>query len=134
MLLVTAAVSARPDRNPLAWLLRRPDRWSLVRRCSASSPACRSSPACPEWGGCLGLPDTPAWVLSIAVGTVVVGAATFYLCQHEQMLLIEKQKLSRERPEAGQNAPKRRPGTGSWPTIVSRSRSPPASTCITQDL
>jgi hypothetical protein len=31
LLLVTATVLARPDRNPIAWLLTRPDRWALLR-------------------------------------------------------------------------------------------------------
>lgn len=100
VLLVTAAVSARPDRNPLAWLLRRPDRWSLVRLLGVVAGLPIVTGLSRVGWLHLGLPDTPAWVLSIAVGTVVVGAATFYLCQHEQMLLIEKQKLSRERAEA----------------------------------
>ncbi|MDQ1241819.1 MAG: Diguanylate cyclase, partial [Pseudomonadota bacterium] len=100
VLLVTAAVSARPDRNPLAWLLRRPDRWSLVRLLGVVAGLPIVTGLSRVGWLHLGLPDTPAWVLSIAVGTVVVGAATFYLSQHEQMLLIEKEKLSRERAEA----------------------------------
>jgi hypothetical protein len=31
LLLVAATMLARPDRNPLAWLLTRPDRWALLR-------------------------------------------------------------------------------------------------------
>ena len=31
LLLVTATVMARPDRNPVAWLVKRPDRWALLR-------------------------------------------------------------------------------------------------------
>lgn len=94
-LLVTATFAVRTDRNPLAWLLARPDRWALVRMVGilAVPPILigLSRPALLN----LGLRDDAAWVLSISLSTVVVGAATFYLSQLEQKRLLEAQERIR---------------------------------------
>jgi len=95
MLLVTATLAVRTDRNPLAWLLARPDRWTLIRMVGilAVPPILigLSRPAFLD----LGLRDDAAWVLAITVSTIVVGAATFYLSQHEQKRLLEAQERIR---------------------------------------
>lgn len=100
LLLVTAAMSARPDRIPLAWLLARPDRSSLVRLLGVIAGLPIITFFSRQGLLSLGLDDTPAWVLSFAMGTAVVGAAIFYLSQREQLLLIEKARLSKDQAEA----------------------------------
>lgn len=97
VLLVSAAFLTRPDRRPLAWLLARPDRGTLVRLAGMLA-------AFPLFMGllrrallALGVRDDSAWVLSISAGTVIVGGAAFFFSQREQRLLIEKE---RQRAEA----------------------------------
>ncbi|MCH9701899.1 MAG: EAL domain-containing protein [Actinomycetia bacterium] len=99
-LLISATFITRRDRDPLAWLLARPDKWTLVRMAAVLAGP-------PILIGLLrigflqlGVSDDAAWVLSIAVSTVLVGVATFYLSQREQKLLIEKEGLSRRGAEA----------------------------------
>ncbi len=100
VLLVTATFAVRPDRNPLAWLLARPDRWTLFRMVGIlTGLPLLIGLSRPVFLG-LGLPDDAAWVMSISVSTIVVGAATFYLSQREQRLLIEKEQISRERAKS----------------------------------
>lgn len=100
VLLVTATFAVRADRNPLAWLLARPDRWTLFRLVGIlTGLPLLIGLSRPVFLG-LGLLDDAAWVLSISVSTIVVGAATFYLSQREQRLLIEKEQISRERAQA----------------------------------
>lgn len=100
LLLSAATLLARPDRNPVAWLLARPDGWTLVRMVGvlAGPPILIASARLALLN--LGLRDDAAWVLSISLSTVVVGALTFYLSQYELNLLIEKERLSRQRAEA----------------------------------
>ena len=100
LLLVTAALVARPDRQPLAWLLARPDCRALFRLVGILA-------GLPLLVGllrfallALGVGDDAAWALSITVGAAVIGAAAFYLSQHEQRLLIEKEALASQRAEA----------------------------------
>lgn len=100
LLLATATAAARPDRLPLAWLLPRPDRWTLIRLVSilAGLPLVIGA-----WRLAflkVGVTGEAAWVLSITVGTVVVGVGVFFASQREQKLLIEKERLSRDRAEA----------------------------------
>ncbi len=89
MLLVTAAFATRVDRNPLAWLLARPDRWTLVRMVGilAGPPTLIGLSRSAFLS--LGLRDDAAWALSISVSTILVGVATFYLIQQEQKRLLE---------------------------------------------
>ncbi|MCH9737093.1 MAG: EAL domain-containing protein [Actinomycetia bacterium] len=102
LLLVAAVFAVRPDRNPVAWLLARPDRWTLVRMVAvlAGPPILIGFSRLAFLN--FGLREDAAWVLSISMSTVLVGAATFYLSQREQKLLIEKELLSRQRAEAEQ--------------------------------
>ena len=100
LLLVTATVMARPDRNPVAWLVKRPDRWALLRLVGilGGLPFLVGLTRLPLLA--VGLGDEAAWILSTTIATVVVGAAVFYLSQREQGLLIERETLSRQRAEA----------------------------------
>ncbi len=100
LLLIAATLMACPGRDPVAWLLARPDRWTLVRMIGILA----GLPLVVGLSRLLflefGLDGDGVWVLSIMVGTVVVGVAVFFASQREQGLLIEKEQLSTERAEA----------------------------------
>jgi diguanylate cyclase (GGDEF)-like protein/PAS domain S-box-containing protein len=100
LLLVFAASLARPDRFPLAWLLARPDRHSLVRLAGilAAFPGVVALSRAALLA--FGLGEHAEWTLSIVLGTAIVGAVTFYLSQREQRLLIEKEAESKQRADA----------------------------------
>ncbi|ORV51042.1 diguanylate cyclase [Mycobacterium florentinum] len=101
LLLVGAAALARPDRFPLTWLFGRPDWRSLVRLAGilAAFPIVVALSRAIFLG--LGLPgEHTEWSLPIVVGTLVVGAVTFYLSQREQQLLIDKELVSKLRADA----------------------------------
>lgn len=100
VLLVAATVAARPDRNPAAWLLARPDRWALIRLAIVlcGLPVLVGLGRLPFLA--FGLGSDAAWILATTIATLVVGAAVFYLSQREQRLLIEEELLSRQRAEA----------------------------------
>ncbi len=99
-LLIAATLLARPDRYPVAWLLARPDRWPLVRLVAVLA-------GLPIVVGLsrlvfliVGLRGDAVWVLSIAVGTIAVGAGAFYVGQREQRRLLDKEQRSSRRAEA----------------------------------
>lgn len=100
LLLVAATSLARADRFPLAWLLARPDRRSLIRLLGilAGFPlvVAVARPIFLE----LGPDDNAQWTFSILLGAAVVGAVTFYFSQREQHLLIAKELASTQRAEA----------------------------------
>lgn len=101
LLLLVAAVSlARVDRFPLGWLLARPDWRSLVRLVCILGGfpivVALSRPAFLAFG----VGAHAEWTFSILLGTVIVGAVTFYFSQREQKLLIEKQLVSKEHADA----------------------------------
>jgi diguanylate cyclase (GGDEF)-like protein/PAS domain S-box-containing protein len=100
LLLSAASFTARPDRNPLRWLLVRPDGKTLVRMVAvlAGLPIVIGLSRLTFLA--LGLPVDAAWALAISVSTVAVGVAMFYLSQREQRLLIEKERISRQRADA----------------------------------
>ncbi|OBF14308.1 diguanylate cyclase [Mycobacterium sp. ACS4054] len=100
LLLAAATTLARPDRFPVAWLLARPDRKSLLRLVGilAGFPVVVAL-ARPIFLR-LGLGEHAEWTFSILLGTLVVGAITFFFTQREQKLLIEKELASQERAEA----------------------------------
>jgi len=92
VLLVASGLLARPDRNPVAWLLARPDRMTLIQMFAILA-------GLPILVGLLrlvfltvGLSPGTERVLSLAVGTVVVGAVAFYFFQRQQRLLIENEQ------------------------------------------
>ena len=100
LLLVAATVLARPDRNPIAWLLS-------PARPLGTAPAGRRPGRSAPVGGVsrlpflvLGLGTEAAWILATTIATVIAGVAVFYLSQREQGLLIDKELLSRQRAEA----------------------------------
>ncbi|OBF60138.1 diguanylate cyclase [Mycobacterium sp. 852002-53434_SCH5985345] len=101
LLLLAAATSlARPDRSPVAWLLARPDRKSLLRLVGilAGFPVvvALSRPFFLR----LGLGQQAEWTFSVLLGTAIVGAITFFFIQREQKLLIEQELVSKERADA----------------------------------
>lgn len=100
LLLVMATSLSRPDRSPLAWVLARPDRKSLLRLAAtlAGFPVvvALARPLVLR----LGLGEHAEWTFSILLGTVIVGAITFFFIQREQKLLIEKEQVSQERADA----------------------------------
>ncbi len=100
LLLVAATVLARPDRNPIAWLMARPDRWALLRLVGilGGLPLLVGVSRLPFL--VLGLGTEAAWILATTIATVIAGAAVFYLSQREQGLLIDKELLSRQRADA----------------------------------
>jgi diguanylate cyclase (GGDEF)-like protein/PAS domain S-box-containing protein len=100
ILLHIAASVARPDRLPISWLLARRDRQALLRLGGvlAGFPLIVGSSRLILLRA--GLPEQSAWTVAIAVGTLVVGAGTFYLSQRVQKLLIAQETASRERADA----------------------------------
>jgi diguanylate cyclase (GGDEF)-like protein/PAS domain S-box-containing protein len=100
LLLSAASFTARPDRNPLRWLLVRPDGRTLARMVAilAGLPIIIGLSRLVFLG--LGVPPDGAWALAISVSTVAVGVVMFYLSQREQRLLIEKERISRQRADA----------------------------------
>ncbi|RAU97546.1 GGDEF domain-containing protein [Mycobacterium colombiense] len=100
LVLIAATSLARPDRFPVAWLLARPDRRSLVRLAGilAGFPVvvALSRPAFLAFG----LGEHAEWTFSILFSTLIVGVVTFYFSQREQKLLIAKELASKERAEA----------------------------------
>lgn len=99
LLLTAGSLLIRPDRDPIAWLASRPDKSALLRMMGVLA-------GLPLLIGLLRLiflgfdmEDQPAMALAIAMGTLAIGLGAFYLSQHEQGLLIEKEELSRQRAE-----------------------------------
>ena len=99
LLLVAATFAVRPDRNPVAWLLARPDRWPLVRMVGIIA-------ALPILVGlmrlillALGVGPEAERVISIAVGTVIVASVAFYYGLREHRLLNERQQLRSQNAE-----------------------------------
>lgn len=98
-LLVSAVFVVRADRNPVAWLLARPDGWTL-----ALLVAVLAGP--PVLIGFFrlallhaGLHEDASWVLSIAASTAILGAAAFYLSQRGHRELVRGQEKLLEAQE-----------------------------------
>jgi diguanylate cyclase (GGDEF)-like protein/PAS domain S-box-containing protein len=100
LMIVAASIAARPDWNPVAWLLARPDGRALVRMgvLFAALPIVVGLSRLAFLA--LGVHEDAVWALSITVSAVVIGVAVFYLSQREQRLLIDKAHLIREREDA----------------------------------
>jgi diguanylate cyclase (GGDEF)-like protein/PAS domain S-box-containing protein len=100
LMIVAASIAARPDWNPVAWLLTRPDGRALVRMglLFAALPIVVGLSRLAFLA--LGVHEDAVWALSITVSAVVIGVAVFYLSQREQRLLIDKAHLIREREDA----------------------------------
>lgn len=100
LLLATATFLARPERGPLAWLLARPDRWTLIRLVAILAGLPIAIGLSRPVYLAAHLRGDAVWVVSIATATLVVGFAVFFTSQREHRLLIEKESLSRARAEA----------------------------------
>ncbi len=100
ILLVGATVVSRSDRSPVAWLIERPDRWSLLRLglVVAGLPILVGLWRLPFLA--LDLGSDAAWILSTACATLGVGVVAFYLSQREQGLMLDREHLSDQRAEA----------------------------------
>ena len=92
VLLAAAASLTRPDRNPVAWLLARPDRMTLIQMVAILA-------GLPILVGvwrlmflAVGMSPGTERVLSLVVGVVLVGAAAFYFFQRQQRLLREREQ------------------------------------------
>ena len=100
LLLAAATLAARPDREPLAGLRARPDRWALIRLVAIMAGFPLAVGVSRLVFIEVGLRGDSVWVLAITVGSVLVGLAVFISSQREQRLLIEKEALSKARAEA----------------------------------
>lgn len=100
LMIVAASIAARPDRNPVAWLLARPDGRALVRMgvLFAALPIVIGLSRLAFLA--LGVHEDAVWALSISLSAVIIGVTVFYLSQREQRLLIDKAHLIREREDA----------------------------------
>lgn len=87
LLLTSAAAIARPDRNPVAWALTRPDGQVLVRTAGVLAGLPLLVSFARQIFLAAGLPDNVAWTLAVAVATLITGAATYYLARRAQRLL-----------------------------------------------
>lgn len=93
LLLVVAAFLARPDRRPVAWLLARPDGFSLVRLVGLFAGLPLLLGLSRLLFLTVGLDLDHALALAVTVTTLVVGVATFQLSQREQKTLIERAEV-----------------------------------------
>ncbi|MGD1173228.1 diguanylate cyclase domain-containing protein [Mycobacterium seoulense] len=100
LLLAAATTLARPDRSPVAWLLARPDKKTLLRLAVLLAALPVVVALARPFFLRLGLGEHAEWTFSILLGTAVVGAVTFFFIQREQRLLIEKELVSKERADA----------------------------------
>ncbi|MFB1298460.1 diguanylate cyclase domain-containing protein [Mycobacterium sp. pW049] len=97
LLLATATAAARPDALPLSWILARPDHRSLLRLLGvlAGFPIVVALLRFTLLG--MGLEERAVWPLSVALGSLGIGALTFYYSQREQRLLMDRGALHNER-------------------------------------
>ncbi|AQT78975.1 hypothetical protein B1R94_06380 [Mycolicibacterium litorale] len=104
LVLTAATVVARPDRNPVAWLLARSDRWALLRLVGVlcGLPFLVSVTRLPFLA--LGLGNQASWILATICATVIIGVITFYASQREQRLLIERAEAERRYRMLADNA------------------------------
>ncbi|CAN5561689.1 hypothetical protein BH11ACT6_BH11ACT6_24380 [soil metagenome] len=100
MLLLVATLYARSDRNPVAWLVARPDRQVLATVVITFA-------ILPIWVGAwrtmflaFGLRGNVVWVLAILLTTLILGVSSFVISRRVQKLLIDKLDESRQRAEA----------------------------------
>lgn len=100
VLLVDATVAARPDRQPVAWLIARPDRRMLVRLVITFLLV-------PIWVAiwrlvllAVGVHGDAVWVLAVVLATAILGLPFFVLSRRIQRLVNSQLTQSRERVEA----------------------------------
>ncbi|OBH02813.1 diguanylate cyclase domain-containing protein [Mycobacterium sp. E1747] len=95
-----ATVLARPEVFPVAWLLARPDRKSLLRLVAILAGFPIVVALARPFFLRLGLGEHAEWTFSILLGTAIVGTITFFFTQREQKLFLEKELVSNERADA----------------------------------
>lgn len=100
LLIVSAAVAVRPDRQPVAWLVSRPDRRMLVRLVMTFSLV-------PIWVAvwrlvllAFGLRGEEVWVLSVAAATLVLGIPFFLATRRVHRLMNDQLAQTEDRAEA----------------------------------
>ena len=98
-LVVVAAFGARPDRHPVAWLLARPDRQVLLQAAAllAGLPVLIALARLLflTIGGREHIEDDTDWVLAIAISTITIGAAAFFIGQRAQKRLAASEQRFR---------------------------------------
>lgn len=100
LLLVAATAVVRPDDNPVARLLARPDRRTLIRMGGILAGLPILVALSRSVFQTLGLRGDQLWLLAIAVGTLIAAAATFYLSQRETSVQLEKDQIGRQNAAA----------------------------------
>lgn len=100
LLLVVATLTSSPDRQPLAWLLSRPDRGALMRLYGLAVGFPVVVALLRILFLALGQSERVAFALSVVVCTALATVIGFRLRREEQDLLIEKEQLARERADA----------------------------------
>ncbi len=100
VLLIVATAAIRTDRQPVAWLLARPDRRMLVRLVVTFMLV-------PIWVAiwrlvlfAFGLRGDAVWVLSVTLATLILGMPFFVISRRVQRLVIDQLVQSGERAEA----------------------------------
>ena len=107
VLLIVATAAIRTDRQPVAWLLARPDRRMLVRLVVTFMLV-------PVWVAiwrlvllAFGLRGDAVWVLSVTLATLILGMPSFVISRRVQRLVIDqlvqsdrRAKAERQRAEA----------------------------------
>jgi hypothetical protein len=83
LLLIAATLLSRRDRNPVAWLLARPDRKSLVRMLAILAGIPLSIALLRAVLQRAGLDEHTTWALAIVISALAIGFGAFYLSQHE---------------------------------------------------
>lgn len=90
-LLVFAILSARPDRNPVSWLLARPDRAELVQLAGAIAVAPVLIAVVHGLLTLRGVSEEPAWMASVLTATAVVGTVVFAISDRSRRLRLESE-------------------------------------------
>ncbi|WP_099023229.1 ATP-binding protein [Mycolicibacterium palauense] len=98
--LTDATVATRPDRQPVAWLVARPDRRMLVRLVVTFILV-------PIWVAiwrllllAFGLRGDAVWVLSVALATLILGMPFFVISRRVQKLVTDQLVQTSKRAEA----------------------------------
>lgn len=82
--LILAEVLSRPDREPVVWLLARPDRILLVQLAGILFILPVLTTAGHSITSIRGMAEEKAWVVALLVSTSICGAAIFYVIDRER--------------------------------------------------
>lgn len=83
-LLVAAAFLARADRQPVAWLLARPDRTALVQLAAVFAASPLFIALVHGWVWRRGLNDETAWVVAVLLATALSGGVAFFIAERDR--------------------------------------------------